>query len=175
MKNFVLILFLLLCLSLPAFAYRSLEFGKRISSVSFLVLPSYKFKSQTWEFCYEKENVEAYLANHRTADLFLFGINKKEKANDWWTWLVGINGQKTKETTPITLGIGAIVGSKFGELKYSSSFLTSYYSNAAGTVEYEFHLDYRKLLLGARGLLWFVNGQDNLNEFYWIIGYKLEI
>ena len=76
---------------------------------------------------------------------------------------------------PVTLGIGAIAGSKFGELKYSSSFLTSYYANAAGTVEYEFHIDYRKLVLGMRGLLWFVNGEDNLNELYWIIGYKIRI
>ncbi|MBU0672830.1 MAG: hypothetical protein KJ732_07380 [Candidatus Margulisbacteria bacterium] len=173
--RFVVVLLLILLLSFPCFAYRSLEFGKQIRSVSFLVLPGYKFKNQTWEFSYEKDEVEAYLANHSISDLYLFGVNKKEKANDWLTWLVGINGQKTNNTLPITLGIGAIAGSKFGELAYSSSFLTSYYGNSAGTVEYEFHLDFRKVVLGMRGLLWFVSGEGSLNELYWIIGYKLRI
>jgi len=165
------IFLLVLLLSWPSFAYRSLEFGKTIKSASFIYLPSLQFKSQSWLLSYEKENIEAYVSSHKIDDLYLFGINQKQKAADWLTWLVGINGQKTSNTMPVTLGFGAIAGSSWGDLKYSTSFLTSYYANG-GTFDYEAHIDYRRFLLGLRGLLWFAQNEGNLHELYWLIGYK---
>jgi hypothetical protein len=163
---------LLLSLS-PALAYRS--FDTPAKSVSLTVFPSSQFKSYSYGIHYAKNDLEYYLTTHKTSNLYLFGIYRKYQLLPWFALTAGISGQKAREDMPFGLILGNIIGWKAWGIDFSVPLITSFYRESAMTVEYGAHLDYRRLLLGMRGLMWYEPGEGNVNELYWVVGVKYKL
>lgn len=175
MKIFLSI-FLLFFITIPSYSFYDMNMAQGHRSLSIYMFPTLGLKSYAWGLSYQKDDVGAYLSSDRVSGVYLFGVNKKRKVTDWFTMLLGFNGQKGGNDWPITLGFGTVLGWDLWGIKLNVPGMFSYYSNGF-TYDYGLTVQYERLLLGMRGIMWYIPGQrrSSLMETYWTIGAKYNL